>query len=106
LQYYVIQVCLISSTLPWAPHITIIRCRLKKGKFNALVRNHTDWVIQEHHLRSQERLGFEKNQKLKLLYRRSWGDSNPILPSFNHPRWHGIHSKSNKYRYVLEYLTC
>jgi hypothetical protein len=59
LQYYVLQVCLISSTLPWAPHIAIIRSRMKKGKFNALVRNHIHWAIWEHHLRSQVRISFE-----------------------------------------------
>jgi hypothetical protein len=88
------------SSLPWAPHIAIIRSRMKKGKFNALVRNHTHWAIREHHLRSQVRLRFEK--KLKLLYKRSWGDSHPALPFFNnHPRWHGRHPKESQVQVCL-----
>jgi hypothetical protein len=102
LQYYAIQVCLISSSLTWAPHITIIRSRMKKGKFNALVRNHTHWAIREHHLRCQVRLSFEIfYQKPKLLYKRSWGDSNPVVPFFNHPRWHGRHPKESQVQVCL-----
>jgi hypothetical protein len=36
-----IQVHLILHTLPWAPHIAIIRSRMKKGKSNALVGTYT-----------------------------------------------------------------
>jgi hypothetical protein len=99
LQYYVIQVCLISSSLPWAPHIAIIRSKVKKGKFNALARNHTHWAIWEHHLMSQVSLSFEK--KSKLLYKRSWGDSNPAVPFFNHPRWHSRHPKESQVQLCL-----
>jgi hypothetical protein len=103
LQYYVIQVCLTSSSFPWAPHIAFIRGRMKKGKFNALVRNHTHYAIWEHHLRSQVRIVFFKKiiKIPKLLYRRSWGDSNLAVPFSNHPRWHGRHPKESQVHVCL-----
>jgi hypothetical protein len=56
---------LCDTIMPYILNLTLSstyshRRRLKKGEFNALVRNHTHWVIWEHHLRSQVRLSFEK----------------------------------------------
>jgi hypothetical protein len=48
----VIQVCLILHILPWAPHIGIIRSRMKKGNSNALVRTYTHQSIWENQIRS------------------------------------------------------
>jgi hypothetical protein len=60
----VIQVCLILHILPWAPHIGIIRSRMKKGNSNALVRTYTHKVCFENVLKNPELLDMRSRSDL------------------------------------------
>jgi hypothetical protein len=84
-------------TLPWAPYISIIRSRMKKGKSNASVR-----II---HIERFERIKWGAKQGLfwkfieKIPSYLTWGVEViwfKIVPFLNYPQWHDRHFQVHK----------
>ena len=98
----------LSFILPWAPHIAIIRSRVKKGKLMPWWGHiHIEW---------SERIKWGAKQGLfwKLIAKPqsylTWRAEViwfMTIPFLNYPRWHDRHStKFTSARYGLEYLLC
>ena len=95
---YVIHVCLILHTLPWAPHIAITRSRMKERQVKCLGKDiYTLSDLRE----SNEELSkvcFENLLKKTPSYL-TWGVEViwfATIPFLNYPRWHDRHFKVHK----------
>ena len=95
---YVRQVCLIFHTLPWAPHIAIIRGRMKERQVKCLGED--TYTLSDLRESNEEisKVCLENLLKKTPSYL-TWGVEViwfATIPFLNYPKWHDRHFKVQK----------